>query len=158
MSNLNRTPLINRRLEFIVNEIKSPDPKYDQSIIFTLRALSNFTTFGKDAGSFKAKILNKNISVKAANLRLILNDDKAWAAQTINEHPVPLRFMWGEWIKNASITNADTVWSDLSKHTMITVTKEEDAALRFLAKKTKEIGMERYRLAEIELLDIKYID
>lgn len=34
------SPLIQRRLQFILNELQSDDARYDQSIIFTLRSLS----------------------------------------------------------------------------------------------------------------------
>jgi hypothetical protein len=145
------TPLIKRRLSFVVTEIHSMDGKYDQAISLILRVLSNYASVGFDAGSYAIKIKNLKISEEAKTLRIKLNDDKEWASLTINEHPMPLKNLWSEWKKIAAEITEEKIWDDLLMHPMITVTKDEDARLREVEKRGEYDPIHRYEAAKIKV-------
>ena len=154
MRNYDSLPnFLKRRLSFIVSELKSDDPKYDQSISILLRAISNIATVGFDGGSFAIKCANPRTSLKALQLRKELQNDKLWASSTINEHPTPLRHMWGLWLKYGNEISEQIVWEYLLKHPMITITTEEDQNLRKIHKENPMYAIEdRYKLASIQVI------
>lgn len=141
--------LIKRRLEFVVAEISSATPKYDQAITFTLRSLSNYASVGFDGNSFQIKRQNDRISDAAKDLRVQLNDDRLWASNTINEHPLPLKDLWKKWSGDVKNLTIHKIWADLVDHPMITVTKAEDSKLREKAKHGYKDWRERYANANI---------
>jgi len=143
--------VIARRLEFIVTELKCEDPKYDQSVSLVLRALSNYASVGFDGQSFAIKVNNPRMSCAALELRRLLSDDREWAANTINEHPYPLRSLWGSWLSNGQAVTSTKIWGDLVSFPMITITKEEDAKLRGLDKSISGDPEARYKAAGIVL-------
>ena len=143
--------VIMRRLAFIIDELKCEDPKYDQSVSLVLRALSNYASVGFDGQSFAIKISNPRMSDAASRLRRLLNDDREWAADTINEHPYPLRSLWDSWLSNVYLITPSKIWEDLVSFPMITITKEEDARLRKLDKSLSNTPQERYKAAGIVL-------
>lgn len=145
------TPLIRRRLSYVVAEIKSADGKYDQAMSLILRVLSNYASIGIDAGSFVIKCKNYKMSKEAKVLRNKLCDDKKWSALTINEHPVPLKHLWKTWVDLGGAITEERVWNDLLIHPMVTVTKEEDARLRDVEKDSSHDPLKRYLLANIEV-------
>lgn len=145
--------IIARRLKFIINELKCEDPKYDQSVSLVLRALSNYASVGIDGQSFAIKVSNPRMSHAASELRKSLSDDKEWAANTINEHPYPLRFLWDSWLSNAHFVTSSKIWEDLVSFPMITITKEEDAKLRKLDKSLSATPEARYKAAGIVLVN-----
>ena len=149
----NLSSLVRRRLGFVFAELSSSDSKYDQSMSILLRVLSNFATIGADGSSYRIKCKNTRISIKADKLRDNLKDPKKWAAQTVNEHPMPLNNLWNVWKSKGGQLTEKEIWDDLIKHPMVTITKEEDAVLRGLGKQfeVNNIG-DRYRLAGIELI------
>jgi hypothetical protein len=153
---ISRLPLlIQRRLLFVVTELQSEDGKLDQSISLIIRVLSNYASVGFDSGSFRVKCLNPRMSLAAKRLRETLDDDKKWASLTINEHQVPLKRLWLGWKLLGSSITAETIWDDLVKHPMVTVTNQENTLLREIDKKHKDENatFDRYRLAGIQLFD-----
>ncbi len=146
-------PLVKRRLNFVFTELYSLDAKYDQAMSLLLRVLSNFATVGSDGGSFAIKQLNPRMSVSAKLLREKLQDDKRWASETINEHPMPLKNMWKSWRSEGGSLTEKKIWEDLVIHPMVTITKEEDAKLRDAEKHTPDyVPHKRYEYASIELI------
>ncbi len=146
--------LFKRRLHYVYTELCCSDAKYDQTMSILLRALSNVATVGSDGTSFAVKCKNPRLSVEARNLRLVLNDDKKWASLTINEHPMPLKYLWKKWLSVKKNLSEELIWLDLVAHPMITITKEEDARLREIDKSYKKITPDqRYALAKITLID-----
>jgi hypothetical protein len=95
------------------------------------------------------------MSLAAKRLRETLDDDKKWASLTINEHQVPLKRLWLGWKLLGSSITAETIWDDLVKHPMVTVTNQENTLLREIDKKHKDENatFDRYRLAGIQLFD-----
>ena len=146
-------PLVKRRLNFVFTEMSSLDAKYDQAMSLLLRVLSNFATVGSDGGSFAIKQLNPRMSVSAKLLRETLHDDKRWASETINEHPMPLKDMWKSWRSEGNSLTEKKIWDDLVSHPMITITKQEDERLRYAEKHTTDyVPHKRYEYASIELV------
>ena len=146
-------PLVKRRLNFVYTELSSLDAKYDQAMSLLLRVLYNFATVGCDGGSFSIKQLNPRMSVSAKLLREKLQDDKRWASETINEHPMPLKDLWKSWRNKGSSLTEKGIWDDLVLHPMVTITKEEDARLRDVEKLTTDyVPHKRYEYALIELI------
>jgi hypothetical protein len=60
---------IHRRIDFLLNEARSPHPVRDQAIIFTMRVISNFYSIGKDSSSSKITLLSKRMSREALHLK-----------------------------------------------------------------------------------------
>ena len=93
------------------------------------------------------------MSTSARALREALQDDKKWASETINEHPMPLKDMWKEWKSQVGVVTEKLIWDDLVRHPMVTITKVEDARLREVEKHSAEyLPSKRYEKASIELI------
>ena len=148
MSELVVPPYITRRAEFLLAEARSPDPARDQTVIYALRVISNFTTVGRDFQSAAIKWRNPRLSARAWALYYETSDDE-WQRSTINEHPQPLSQVW-EWIReNANSIDARQIIERIAEHPMITITKEEDAELTGMGFRSKGSATERYARIEI---------
>lgn len=140
--------ILNRRVQFLIDECKSEDPLYDQSVTFTMRTISNYTTLGRDCSSKVGKRINTRMSQSAYDLRLTTEFDD-FHRRTINEHQYPLKDMWDWMIQNRDHLTIETVLTIFTKYPFVTVTKEEDRSLRRLRgqsltpeERYKEVGIE----------------
>jgi len=101
--------VVRRRIAFLIDAAKHENVK-DHAITYTLRALSNYATIGKDGTSSPLKKINKRVSENAYKL-LKKEGLEEYCKQTINEHPKSIKQIW-EWLKkNAHLSfvgNADT--------------------------------------------------
>lgn len=124
----NQPDYIKRRVSFLLNEAKNNSPR-DQAITYVMRVLSNYASVGFDGTSQAIKKRNCNIS-QASYIKLknatSLND---WSINTINEHPVPLKFTWNWIIQNSLSLTEDVIWNHFVTNPMVTILKAEDKAL-----------------------------
>jgi hypothetical protein len=147
------TKNIERRLNFLL-ELAKNEKKRDQVSTFLMRVISNHATIGMDAGSAKIKTLNKTISKEAYKLLLSTNI-KTFCKNTINEHPRPLKTTW-EWLQEkADSLSIEEVWNEFKKHQMITITKEEDAKIKFSGQNSTGSFKSRYTDLGIEVILLK---
>jgi hypothetical protein len=135
--------VIKRRIIFVLDAAKHENVK-DHSITYTLRALSNYATIGKDAGSAAIKKINKRVSENAYEL-LKTDGLEVYCKETINEHPKPIKQTW-EWLKKNSDNgfSIEKVWKEFCDFPMVTVTKEEDKLIRGKGLNSKGTVEERY--------------
>lgn len=148
--------LVRRRLSYVFTELCSVDSKYDQAMSLLLRVLSNFSSVGVDGGSYTIKCINHRISTEALILRNQLQDDKTWAAETINEHPMPLKELWKSWRAFGDQLTEKKIWDDLVLHPMVTITKAEDARLRKVERNVETYHpSKRYEQAGIVISEIR---
>ena len=134
-----------RRAKFLLDEANSCSPKYDQTVRFALRVISNVATVGKDCGSGAIKWINPNVSEGAWELYRQLNDDVLWHRSTTNEHPEPLNQVW-QWIRDhrAQLT-PDKIVERLKDHPMVTVARHEDEAINKRGLRSRGDPKERHR-------------
>jgi hypothetical protein len=140
---MERDAVVRRRLAFLLAEAQSPNPTYDQVVVYALRALSNHFSVGRDGSSGDIKLINRRMSRQAQELLLQCRDEKKWCAGTINEHREPLSQVWN-WIQASESITIDDIADRLSAYPMVTITKEEDKKLRDLGKSSKGLPDERY--------------
>lgn len=139
-----------RRADFILTEARLPDGRYDQATKYAMRVISNWAAVGADVGSRTVKERNLRMSVAARELRAKM-PMQTWCAETINEHPEPMKMVW-DWARaQAAELSADSLVQRIAAHPMVTVTKEEDARLRKLKFTSSGDPLERYRKAGIEI-------
>lgn len=144
---------IERRLIFLL-EIAKNEEKRDQVSTFLMRVLSNHATIGMDAGSAKIKKLNKTLSKESYKL-LCSTNIETFCKNTINEHPRPLKAIW-EWLQEkAESLSIEDVWNEFKTHQMITITKEEDAKIKFSGKNSTGSYQSRYTDLGIEVISLK---
>jgi hypothetical protein len=144
-----------RRAEFVLKEALMGVRIRDQAITMTLRVLSNHFTVGKDGCSASVKKLNPWQSEKAQHLKKIL-PHKEFHNSTLNEHQMPLQWVWEEILLSLSLGNfmsAHQLCDLIKKYPYVTITKNEDDALRKNSKKAKG-PEERYALAGIRVTRI----
>lgn len=142
--------VIQRRIEFLLNEVKSPNPQYDKSISMVMRLISNYTTVGIDLDSKGVKRINKNTTKKSEELRSKLHFDE-FHKLTTNEHHFPLKDLWNWMIENQKELTVQKVLDKFHEYPFITVTNEENSLLNKL-KKQKLSPEDRYRLSNIEII------
>lgn len=147
-----------RRVQQLIDEVRSPNPVYDQSVRMLMRVLSNYAMFGIDVSSEKAKKLNKRMSARA-NILLKKIEFNNWHGHVINEHSYPLKSMWDWMLKEKNTLSITKVWRKF-ENSMVTVTKEEDKALRLVDRqaKLKKLSLtskKRYKLAGIKIVTSK---
>ena len=147
------SPLIQRRISFLLETAKHEKTK-DQAITFVMRVISNHATVGKDAHSAAIKQLNKKVTTNALDL-LKEKGIKIYCKETINEHPKPLKQTWDWLVKNSNDLTIEDVWKEFCDHTMITITKEEDALIRTKGFKSKGSYDERYTALGINVIYLK---
>jgi hypothetical protein len=140
--------VVERRLAFLLAEAQSPNPTYDQVVVYALRALSNHFSVGRDGSSGHIKLINRRMSRQALELLLQCQDEKTWCAETINEHREPLSQVWA-WIQSSNSITADDIAKRLRTYPMVTITKDEDKKLRDLGQSCKGLPEERYEGIEI---------
>jgi hypothetical protein len=146
---MERDAVVKRRLEFLLAEAQSPNPTYDQVVVYALRALSNHFSVGRDGSSGYIKLINRRMSRQAQELLLQCQDEKKWCAKTINEHREPLSQVWS-WIRASESITIDDIADRLRDYPMVTITKEEDKKLRDLGQSSRGLPDDRY--AEIEII------
>jgi len=145
--------VIERRIEFLINEVNSFNPHYDQSITMLMRIISNHTTVGSNSGSRGVKKKNKNISKKALELKDRCSDEE-FHNLTINEHQLPLKDLWDWMIENKNTITVKKILDKFFEYPFITVTKEENSSLNKIKKKNLS-PEERYQNCGIEIVKIK---
>lgn len=135
--------IVRRRIAFLLDAAKHENVK-DHAITYTLRALSNYATIGKDATSAPIKKINKRVSENAYKL-LKKEGLEVYCKQTINEHPKPIKQTW-EWLKKNAKNglSVEKVWKEFCDFPMVTVTKEEDKLMRGKGLNSKGTVEERY--------------
>ena len=140
--------VIKRRIVFLLDAAKHENVR-DNSTTFTLRALSNYATIGKDAGSASIKKINRKVSENAYEL-LKVKGIEVYCKQTINEHPKPLSQTW-EWLKENAKENLslERVWKEFCDFPMVTVTKDEDDIIKGKGLNSKGTVEERYSSIKI---------
>ena len=144
--------MIERRIEFLINEVNSFDAHYDQSITMLMRIISNYTTVGFNSGSRGVKKKNKNISKKALELKDRYSEEE-FHNLTINEHQLPLKDIWDWMIENKNTITVKKVLDKFFEYPFITVTKEENLSLNKIKKKMLS-PEERYQICGIEIVKI----
>jgi hypothetical protein len=143
---------IARRIQFLLDEAKSPNPVRDQTVTYAMRVISNFYSIDKDAGSRAVKKNCRRMSRKSLALRTSLSDEE-WFKATVNEHQEPLEQVWA-WIREGRPSIAQVV-NRFKQWPMVTVTREEDADLRIESARRRKHGLselepgERYAGIEI---------
>lgn len=138
-----------RRINWLIEEATSPNPQYDLSIRFTMRAISNYFSIGKmDIDSKNIKKINKRISRKALITIPSLNFDD-WHKNTTNEHPLPLKIIWDQ-ICNQEKCNEHFIISQFKNNPIVTITNYENLML----KQNDADPHVRYKNAKIEILNI----
>jgi hypothetical protein len=138
-----------RRAEFLLNEARNGFSKRDIAITMTLRSLSNYLTVGEDGGSRKVKELNSRMSENAKDLKAKLSSDD-WHDATTNEHQLELKSVWSEILESTNQMTAEKICDLLKQYPYITVTNEENKALRRV--KDAKSPEERYAKAGIVVL------
>ena len=135
--------IVKRRITFLLDAAKHEIAR-DHATTFTLRALSNYATIGKDAGSATIKKINKRVSENAYEL-LKTEGLEVYCKQTINEHPKPLSQTW-DWLKENAQNglSVEKVWKEFCDFPMVTVTKEEDNFIKGKGLNSKGTIEERY--------------
>jgi hypothetical protein len=143
---------VRRRLQFLLDEVKSSDWRRDNASVFCQRALSNYLTAGRDGDSATVKRANRWMSKDAFELATAVDSFKDWHNGTRNEHEDDLRTVWTWMTKNADTLTVEQLEERL-RRPFVTVTLEEDSALRKLKKGSwdeEEHGhAARYRMAGI---------
>jgi hypothetical protein len=146
--------VIERRLEFLLSEAKSPNPTSDRSVVYTMRILSNYFTIGKtDVDSYRAKLLNRRMSRRAQELLVTLDDAILWNEATKNEHPEPLNQTWNWILDQKEKLTTRAIAQRIALYPMITVTNEEDKTLRKNGHQSSGSPDERYAAAGIEIVN-----
>ena len=135
--------IVKRRIVFLLDAAKHEKAR-DNATTFTLRALSNYATIGKDAGSAAIKKINTRVSENAYKL-LKTQGLEVYCKQTINEHPKPLSQTWEWLIENAKDNlSIARVWKEFCDFPMVTVTKDEDNVIKGKGLNSKGTVEERY--------------
>ncbi len=120
--------IAHRRAQFLINEARSSDPTYDQTVRYALRVISNWATVGKDCSSAEIKWLNPRVSEKALELYDAVSDEE-WLKRTTNEHPEPISVVW-QWIcEQGDHITPEAILARAKQWPMVTVTLEEDRLL-----------------------------
>jgi hypothetical protein len=143
-----------RRAKFVCDETLFKDKRYDSSVTYTLRVLSNIATIGCHGSSSTVKRKNRRVSkaalIELEKLLLQNNDQKAafekWHNLTTNEHPEPLNQVW-LWLVETPRSPEDLI-DRLKKNKFITVLKVEDAAMNKRGYRSKGTPEERHRYIE----------
>lgn len=112
-----------------------------------MRTISEAAHFGGYLNSTQGKLKNLCVSKDVARL-LARSDQKAFLAQTVLEHPLPLARIYEDLAAEVTAVTAEHVLSALSTYPLITVTKEEDLRLPSSGWASPE---ERYSHAGIEV-------
>lgn len=128
---------IDRRVDFLLAEARSDTPRYDQSVRFTMRVISNFYTVGCDAPSSYIRLNNKRMSKKALDYKNELVEKKLSPAEIDrllgenfrNEHPYELRRIWQDILSHKDTFQRPDVIAIFKRYPMITIKKEEDLQL-----------------------------
>ncbi|MGJ0392784.1 MAG: hypothetical protein ACR650_08525 [Methylocystis sp.] len=148
--------VIERRLAFLLNEVKFVDATCDLSVRFTLRMLSNYFTTGQcNLSSEGVKAVNRYMSRGAEKLLHECRDKAEWNDLTTNEHPEPLSQTW-EWMKSKGVSlSIMEIAKHIKRYPMVTVLKEEDQ--RIVANGHRSAGrpIERYKAAGISVTQIE---
>ncbi len=145
--------MILRRADFLLNEARSPKPLRDQTVTYAMRVISNYCSIGKDAGSSQIKRANQRISRSAFDLKRTLPFNE-WARNTINEHQEPLKLIWNWILTKKDELNSDKVLDRFKEFPMIIITRKENDRLNELGLREKGDPEQRYREANIEILDV----
>lgn len=145
-------PYILRRAKFVLEEASNVDRTRDFTVNMALRVISNWVTVGKNGTSYAVKRANTRMSRAARELRSI-GAYGEWHKKTTNEHPEELSIVW-QWIcDNVGVLRPEDLCRRLSEHPFVTVTLEESARLRKLSKSSFATPVERYRIANIEIVN-----
>ena len=124
--------VIQRRLEFILDEARSENPTRDMAITYAMRVISAYVSVGRDFGARGIKKKSKRMSRRAQELRKRVPEAE-WLKNVVNEHQEPLKQVW-EWIvKEAESLSPEKVLDRFKQWPMVTVTKDEDILLRKFA-------------------------
>jgi hypothetical protein len=139
-----------RRAKFVCDEALFKDKRYDSSVRYTLRVLSNMATIGCDGVSSTVKRKNRRVS-KAALMELekLLGSHsnkkdaiKIWHDKTTNEHPEPLKQVW-DWLREKRRSPSELM-DRLAKNKFITVLKKEDREINIRGFRSKGSPEERH--------------
>jgi hypothetical protein len=124
----NQPAHIQRRVSFLLNEVKNSSPR-DQAITYIMRVLSNHASVGFDGSSHLIKKRNCKVSQAAFTALKNSSSFEEWSKNTINEHPVPLKYTW-EWIAQNSVSlSEEIIWNHFVSNPMVTILRCEDKAL-----------------------------
>lgn len=119
------------------------NPQYDQTVRYALRVISNCMCVERDCDSSSIKWENKRLSQKAWDLYSSVSD-KEWLKGTVNEHPEPLVEVWRWILQEYASLNAEDILNRIKANPMVTITRDEDAALRAAGHGSKGQPADRY--------------
>lgn len=143
-------PYVLRRAEFLLNEARCRDSKYDQTVRYALRVISNNLCCGADGSSSFVKWNIKYISKIAYELYLNSTDEE-WHKNTTNEHQKPISQIW-QWIKeNAHTISPQDIIKEMRKYPMVVLHNDENSKLN---KSYRSEGSPDVRYKDIQFLDI----
>ena len=117
-----------RRAKFVIEEARCDQPVYDQTVTAALRVISNWATVGRNGSSAAIKWLNPRLSEAAWELYHSVTDAE-WQQGTINEHPEPISQVWLWILREKESIDPQAVLHRMQQWPMITVTRQEDAAI-----------------------------
>lgn len=146
--NVNWETVALRRAAFLIEEACSLDPTYDQTVSSALRVISNWATVRTNGASGFIKWHNRRLS-KAAWELYFRSSDEEWERGTINEHQEPISQVWQWIIENKKSVAPRDILDRMEKWPMITITKEEDAAISHSGRRFKGRPEERHLLINI---------
>ena len=141
---------VNRRSKFICDEAQFEDRRYDQSVTHTLRVLSNIVTVGSDGVSKSVKCKNRRVSkgaLKELEELLVSHSNKKdaikiWHDKTTNEHPEPLKQVWG-WLIEKRRSPVELM-DRLAKNKFITILRTEESEINIRGFRSKGSPEERH--------------
>ncbi len=148
----NQPDYIKRRLSFLLNEVKNNSPR-DQAITYVMRVLSNHASVGFDGSSHLIKKRNCKVSQAAFTALKNASSFDDWSKNTINEHPVPLKYTW-EWVaKNSLSLSEEIIWNHFVSNPMVTILRVEDEALNAAGLRA-ESDVARYEKVGIKVISL----
>jgi hypothetical protein len=127
---------VRRPIAFLLNEAAQSAPIRDQSVTFTLRALGNYCTVGRDCGSAYLRCNSPYRSQAAQELyeKMVKPGDKstldAWRKEVTNEHQEPLKQVWAWMCDHKDQLEIEAVVQRLRQWPVVIVTRYENNALR----------------------------
>ncbi|MDP3895908.1 MAG: hypothetical protein Q8Q62_04460 [Mesorhizobium sp.] len=133
---------LGRRVEFLLNEARQDIPVRDQAITFTMRAITNYLSIGKDCKSayLSLKCPHRSRSAQASYISLVgsgpwargelLRREHEWRKGVMNEHQEPLAQVWQWLIQEKHNVALEDVIDRFRMWPVVVVTKQENNDLR----------------------------
>jgi hypothetical protein len=139
---------IDRRIDFLIREVKSKYPIRDQAITYAFRVITNYLAVRSDA---RSRALSRECPYRSKKAhKLSQKDPEGWLDKVTNEHQYPIKRAW-EWMqKEGNKLTVRRVKNHLKKWPVVVVTKEENKLLRDDPDKDPH---QRYRDAGIEVFE-----